>query len=303
MFNQFEQSFPHQSPMYRAVYTGVPNMSNVLIHRLEILEHQVNILLAHANLPRGFRPWSQPEPVPFNQPGETPSYFYPTDGFNAAAFKKELEPFVSNTGWPSLEHPVIKTVGSQLNTTLYMVYNAEGTVYITSDDKIYTSIKNATQLPVTKSNYKNLELHPLFVGIFDKLAELEKSHGQPKYNDNRIDKTALLESILRLTEHKVAYLPTITALYACYCWYDCFEQNAPLAPSFKDELIKNHTALRKIKERSPYLSQAFKNLEEAFSSLLPGDGSIDFIDPSYPIHSAIHLTIEVLKEIMSSKDE
>lgn len=298
-YNRRRPTYNPQSPFGGPSIAS--NMTDHILERMSLVEMQLSVLMGQSVAPQAFyKPSAQPM---FTQPAETPSYFYPTDGFNADAFKKELEPFLSNTGWPSLEHPVIKAMGSELNTTIYMVYNADGMVYITSDDKIYTSMKNATQLPVTKSNYKNLEIHPLFVGIFDKLAELDKMHGQPKYNDNRIDKTALLESILRLTEHKAAYLPTITALYACYRWYDCFERNAPLAPAFKDELIKNHTALRKIKERSPYLSQAFKNLEEAFSSLLHHDGSVDFIDPSYPIQSAIHTTVDVLKSLISEKDE
>lgn len=277
------------------------NMTDHILERMSLVEMQLSVLMGQSVAPQAFhKPSAQPM---FTQPGQTPSYFYPTDGFNAGAFKKELEPFVSDTGWPSLQHPVIKAMGSEFNTTVYMVYNADGMVYITSDDKIYTSIKNATQLPVTKSNYKNLELHPLFVGVFDKLAELEKMHGQPQHNVNHIDKTVLLESILRLTEHEVASLSTITALYACYRWYDCFERDAPLAPSFKEELIKNHTALRKIKERAPYMTQAFKNLEEAFSSLLHHDGSVDFIGSSYPIQSAIHTTVDVLKSLISEEDE
>jgi hypothetical protein len=299
-YNRRRPTYNPQSP-FGEPSMNMLNITDQIHERLTFMEMQLSALMGKPVAPQAFyKPSAQPM---YTQPGHTASYFYPTDGFNADAFKKELEPFLSNTGWPSLQHPVIKAMGSEFNTTVYMVYNADGMVYITSDDKIYTSIKNATQLPVTKSNYKNLELHPLFVGIFDKLAELEKSHGQPQHSDNRIDKTALLESILRLTEHKVASLPTITALYACYRWYDCFERDAPLAPSFKEELIKNHTALRKIKERAPYMTQAFKNLEEAFSSLLHHDGSVDFIDSSYPIQSAIHTTVDVLKSLISEKDE
>ena len=299
-YNRRRPTYNPQSP-FGGPSMNMLNITDQIHERLTYVEMQLSVLMGQSVTPQAFyKPSAQPM---FTQPGQTPSYFYPTDGFDADAFKRELEPFMSDTGWPSLEYPVIKAMGSELNTTIYMVYNADGMVYITGDNKIYTSMKNATQLPVTKSNYKNLEIHPLFVRVFDKLAELEMANAQSNSKDNRIDKTALLESILRLTEHKVASLPTITALYACYRWYDCFERNAPLAPAFKDELIKNHTALRKIKERSPYLTQAFKNLEEAFSSLLPDDGSVDFIDPSYPIQSAIHVTVDVLKSLISEKDE
>ena len=298
-YNRRRPTYNPQSPFGGPSIAS--NMTDHILERMSLVEMQLSVLMGQSVAPQAFyKPSAQPM---FTQPGETPSYFYPTDGFNADAFKKELEPFLSNTGWPSLEHPVIKAMGSEFNTTVYMVYNADGMVYITSDDKIYTTIKNATQLPVTKSNYKNLELHPLFVRIFDKLAELEMANAQSNSKDNRIDKTALLESILRITEQKAASLTTIATLYTCYNWYGRFRRHEPLAPSFKEELIKNHTALRKIKERSPYLSQALKNLHEAFSSLLHHDGSVDFIDPSYPIQSAIHTTVDVLKSLISEEDE
>ncbi len=296
MFNQFDQPYRNHSAY------GVSNMTSALIHRLEMLEQPVGLLMTQSNLPQDFHQWSQSQ-----ETTPKPSYFYPDDGFDADAFKKQIEPLVSGEGFPSIQFPILKTKHRVSNTIIYMVYYGNDSVHITDSGRIYTSIRNATEIPVTKSNYKNLELHPLFLGVFDKLIDLEKTPGQSNGNDNDndnvIDKTALLESILRLTEHKVASLSTITALYACYRWYDCFERNAPLAVSFKDELIKNHTALRKIKERSPYITQAFKNLEEAFSSLLHHDGSVDFIGSSYPIQSAIHTTVDVLKSLISEEDE
>lgn len=294
-YNRRRPTYNAQSP-FGGSSMNVPYITDEILERLTLVEMQLSVLMSQAGVPQAFyKPQAQPM---FTQPGHTTSYFYPIDGFNAGAFKRELEPFVSDTGWPSLQHPVIKAMGSEFNTTVYMVYNADGMVYITSDDKIYTSIKNATQLPVTKSNYKDLELHPLFVGVFDKLAELEKTHGQPEHSDDDIDRTALLESILRIAEHNAASLTTIKTLYACYCWYDRFSQDEPLSPTFKDELIKTHTALRKIDERSSYITGAFKNLEEAFSSLLPRYG---LVDPSYPTHSAILMTVDVLKSFTSAK--
>ena len=295
-YNHRRPTYNGQSP-FGGSSMNVPYITDEILERLTLVEMQLSVLMSQAGVPQAFyKPQAQPM---FTQPGHT----NPTDEFNADAFKEELEPFVSDNGWPSLEYPVIKAMGSELNATVYTLYNAISMVSITNDGKIYTSINNIKVLPITKSNYKNLGLHPLFVRIFDKLAELEMTNAQSNSKDNRIDKTALLESILRITEQKAASLTTIATLYTCYNWYGRFRRHEPLAPSFKEELIKNHTALRKIKERSPYLSQAFKNLEEAFSSLLPGDGSIDFIDPSYPIHSAIHATVDVLKSLISGEDE
>lgn len=299
-YNRRRPTYNPQSP-FGDPSMNVANITNEILDRLTLVEMELSVLMSQAGVPQA--PHKPSVQQHYYKPGQTPSYFYPTDGFDADAFKRELEPFMSDTGWPSLEYPVIKAMGSELNTTIYMVYNADGMVYITGDNKIYTSMKNATHLPVTKSNYKNLEIHPLFVRVFDKLAELEMANAQSNSKDNRIDKTALLESILRITEQKAASLTTIATLYTCYNWYGRFRRHEPLAPSFKDELIKNHTALRKIKERSPYLTQAFKNLEEAFSSLLPDDGSVDFIDSSYPIQSAIHTTVDVLKSLISEEDE
>ena len=293
-YNRRRPTYNPQSPFGGPSIAS--NMTDHILERMTLVEMQLSVLMGQSVAPQALhKPVAQPM---FTQPGQTPSYFYPTDGFDADTFKKELEPFMSDTGWPSLEHPVIKAMGSEFNTTVYMVYNADGMVYITSDDKIYTSMKNATQLPVTKSNYKDLELHPLFVGIFDKLVELEKPREQPKHSADDVDRTALLESILRIAEHNAASLTTITTLYACYCWYDRFSRDEPLSPTFKDELIKNHTALRKIDERSSYITRAFKNLEEAFSSLLPRYG---LVDHTHPTHSAILTTVDVLKSFTSTK--
>ena len=57
MFNPFNQSFPHQHPMYRAAYTGVPNMTSVLIQRLEMLEQQVSVLTAQVNGRAAYHPY------------------------------------------------------------------------------------------------------------------------------------------------------------------------------------------------------------------------------------------------------
>ena len=291
--------YQHYHPMHNAQSMNMDRMTNEILHRLAAVEMHLNVLLTQGGAsPAFYKPMSQPM---FQQAPQTHYYFNTSELFDAEAFKTQIELLVAPDGCSTRKHPIRKNVNHLL--TMYIMDSVEEMVYIVGKDKIYASTKFSAHLPITKSNYKDMGLHHVFVGVFDKLAELEKSHGQPQHSDNRIDKTALLESILRLTEHNVASLPTITALYACYRWYDCFERDAPLAPSFKEELIKNHTALRKIKERSPYMTQAFKNLEEAFSSLLHHDGSVDFIDPSYPIQSAIHTTVDVLKSLISEEDE
>lgn len=299
-YNRRRPTYNPQSP-FGGPSMNVANITNEILDRLTLVEMELSVLMSQAGVPQA--PHKPSVQQHYYKPGQTPSYFYPTDGFDADTFKQELEPFMSDTGWPSLEYPVIKAMGSELNTTVYMVYNADGMVYITSDNKIYTSIKNGTQLPVTKSNYKNLELHPLFVRIFDKLAELEMANAQSKRDDNSIDSTVLLESIVELSSYKNVSLSTISTLYASYRWYDCFKKNAPLLSSFKDELVQHHAQLRDIKEFGPQLIRVLKNLEEAFSSLLHHDGSVDFIDPSYPIQSAIHVTVDVLKSLISKEDE
>lgn len=306
MFNQFNQSFPHQHPMYRAEYTGVPNMTSVLIHRLEMLEHQVSALTAQVNGRTAYQPCGQLQPNVFQQQPQrpTPNQYYPADGFDGEAFKREIEPFVYNNKCPSLDYPVLKSEDSRFNATVYTLYNAMSMVSITNDGKIYTSINNIKELPVTKSNYKNLGLHPLFVGIFDKLAELEKanvqSNGNVNVKDSVIDDTMILESILDLSGQRNISLTTITTLYSAYRWYQIFKTEDAFLASFKEAVVKYQAELRKIKVHTQPLIHALKNLEQAFDSLLPDDGSVDLSDVK---QTAIHLTISTIKSLISRGDE
>lgn len=300
-YQQRRPTFNTQSP-FGGSSMNVPYITDEILERLTLVEMQLSVLMSQAGVPQAFyKPQAQPM---FTQPGHTTSHFYPTDGFDTDAFKRELEPFTSDTGWPSLEYPVIKAMGSEFNTTVYMVYNADGMVYITSDDKIYTTIKNATQLPVTKSNYKNLELHPLFVRIFDKLAELEKanvqSNGNVNVKDSVIDDTMILESILDLSGQRNISLTTITTLFSAYRWYQIFKTEDAFPASFKEAVVKYQAELRKIKVHTQPLIHTLKNLEQAFNSLLPDDGSVDLSDVK---QTAIHLTISTIKSLISEEDE
>lgn len=303
MFNQFNQSFPHQHPMYRAEYTGVPNMTSVLIHRLEMLEQQVSVLTAQVNGRAAYQPYGQVQPNVFQQQPQrpTPNQYYPADGFDGEVFKREIEPMVTTSKWSNLERPFIKVNDGRINTISYMVHGAFGVVHVTDNGQVYATLMGSgTDEPVTKSNYTDIGLHSLFVGVFDKLVELEMSHGQSNSEDNGIDDTMILESILDLSSQKNISLTTITTLYGAYCWYQLFKTGGVFQPSFKEALVKYQGELRKIKVHTQPLIRVLKNLEQAFNSLLPDDGSVDLSDVK---QTAIHLTISTIKSLISEKDE
>ncbi len=276
------------------------NMDNVIgemLHRLANVEMQLSVLLSQTGAPQGF--YKVPPQTMFVRPVQRHNYFKTSDLFDTETVKTQIEPLVTPDDCPTHKHPIRKNVNHLL--TMYIMDSVENMVYIVGGDKIYATTKFSTLLPITKSNYKDIGLHHVFVEVFDKLMELEKTQWNLNNNaDNVIDDVKILTSILALTRQEIISRASIATLYGSYRWYSSFKANAKLTPSFKEDLVKHQADLRKVKERTRGIVCALKNLEQAFRSLLPSDGTVDHSDVK---QTTIHMTIGTLKSLLDVNDE